>query len=113
MKITTEDFAPLSQLVKGYELQPGKHYLFIADGKKFSYDLAHALLKHFREEHPEINVAIIGTTEAKGLDVRETTLADELEALKFAWLHRTSELGFIQAFEPLCNRAIKVLRGEQ
>jgi hypothetical protein len=115
VKITTEDFAPLATLVKGYELQPGKHYLFVAGGKKFDYQLAHALVKGFQDFHPDIHAAIIG--EPGQLDVRETTLADELEALKADVLDAT-EIPNVAAvnlatFVPLLDRAIKVLRGEQ
>lgn len=116
MKLTTEDFKPLGALVKGYELEAGKHYLLIVDGRGFDYGLANALLSRLREEHPEICAHIIATIEPKKVDVRETTLADELEALvKDATDHQTipnlAEID-LSTFLPVMNRAIKALRGE-
>lgn len=117
MNITTEDFAPLAPLVKGYELQPGKCYLFVVDGRKFDYKLANSLLHHLRDEHPEISAAVIGTMEPKGIDVRETTLADQLEALVSEVTANQTIPGLAEVefpkFVSLVNRAIKALRGDR
>lgn len=114
--MTTDDFAKLAPLVTGYELQPGKHYLFIADGKKFNYDLAKALSQNMRDHHPELTVFVIGTLEPKALEIRETTLADQIVAVEREWLDEqpptpAGTQNFITAILPLLNRAIKVLQG--
>lgn len=57
-KIRVEDFDELSPLVKAYELQPGKFYLLIVEGKGFSYEAAHKMLEKVREYHPDINLFI-------------------------------------------------------
>jgi hypothetical protein len=70
-KMKVEDYKPLAALVKGYELKPDHSYLFVCDGKKFSYELANALLKNVRDNHPNIGVFIIATPKSKGIEVRE------------------------------------------
>lgn len=69
--IRVEDFTPLAKLVSAYELVPGRDYLIIADGKTFSYDLAHALFAKLREQHPELSIFVVGTLYPKGLEVSE------------------------------------------
>lgn len=66
-----EDFEPLSTLIRAYELQPGKHYIVICDGKHFSYELAHALFAGLRENHPELEIQVIATTVPKGIQIGE------------------------------------------
>lgn len=75
--IQIHDFDALSPLVKGYELQPDKVYLLIADGKKFSYELAYKLLADVREWHPEIHVCIIAAPDSNKLQLAEKK-SDEL-----------------------------------
>jgi len=70
-EMKVEDYKPLATLVKGYELKPDHSYLFVCDGKKFSYELANALLRNVRDHHPNIGVFIIATPKSKGIEVRE------------------------------------------
>lgn len=116
MNITIEDFAALSPLIKAYELQPGRHYLFVCDGKHFDYDLANALIRRLRENHPEIHGAVLASLSPKGIDVRETTLADELERLTAEVTANQTIPGLAEVefpkFVSLINRAIKTLRGD-
>jgi hypothetical protein len=120
MNITIDDFAPLSPLVKGYELDPAKHYFIICDGKKFEYKLAEALFKNIRENHPNLSIHIINTEAPKAIEVRETTLADQLDVVLKKW-ERISDFDLsngmdvvelITDLQPLLNRAIKALRGD-
>lgn len=66
-----DDFRELSSLVKGYELDPNKIYLIVCDGKDFSTGAAHSLFKNLREMHPNINIAVVGTTKPKSVKVME------------------------------------------
>jgi hypothetical protein len=67
--ITPEDFQPLAELVKTYELKPGFHYLVICDGKSFSHELANALFERARDMHPELHVEVIASLGAKGIKI--------------------------------------------
>lgn len=69
--VRVEDFSKISALVKAYELQPGKHYLVIADKRDFSFALTHNLLNDLRDNHPELDVFIIAVPDAKKIDVAE------------------------------------------
>lgn len=69
--MNVSDFTPLSPLVRAYELQPGKHYFVICDGRDFSFETASALLKDLRENHPELTVLIVATTKPKSMEVGE------------------------------------------
>ena len=111
MNITIDDFAPLAPLVKGYELDPAKHYFIICDGKKFEYKLAEALFKNIRENHPNLSVHIINTEAPKAIEVRETTLADKLAETLHGW-QNVPPMEFMGNLMPLLNRAIKALRGQ-
>lgn len=69
--VRLEDFQKIAPLVRGYELQPGKHYLIVADGKDFKFGLAHALFKELRELHPELQIHVVGTLKPSGIVVME------------------------------------------
>lgn len=117
MNLKVEDFAPLAPLVKAYELQPGKHYILVVDGRHFNYELANALLQRFHEEHPEIAAVVVATMEPKVVQVLETTLADALVAAQREWLDEqpptaAGTQNFITAILPLLNRAVNALRGQ-
>jgi DNA-binding transcriptional LysR family regulator len=66
-----EEFEKVMQLQSSYELQPGKTYLLVADGRHFNYEHVNALLARLREQHPDIHVSIIATTAPKGLELHE------------------------------------------
>src|SRR6266852_3499495 len=115
--MTTDDFAKLAPLVAGYELQPGKHYFFIADGSKFNHALAEDLSKTMREHHPQFKVFVLGTG-PDSIEIRETTLADALVAAQREWMDEqpptvAGTQNFITAILPLLNRAIKILQGDE
>jgi hypothetical protein len=115
MNITIDDFAPLGTLVKGYELDPAKHYVFIFDGKHFDRAAANSLFEKVRGEHPEMCIHIIGTQAPKAIEVLETTLANQIEAKISALDSDGSWEGIEQwdsGIKPLLNRAIKALRGD-
>lgn len=69
--VRVEDFEKIAELVRTYELQPGKHYLVIADGRHFSFELTHKLLNDLRDHHPELDVFIIAAPESKKISVAE------------------------------------------
>lgn len=116
MKITIEDFAPLSTLVRAYELQPGKHYLIVCDGKSFDFALASNLFKRVAEWHPEAVVAVVNTLAPKSVTVVETTLADEMANARPELL--TDDCGCSeclakhQSLAQLLDRAVAALRGQ-
>ena len=51
------------------EFKPGHHYLAIFDGKKFSYDQAHALLRQLEEDGVEFSLHIVGTLFPKAIEI--------------------------------------------
>lgn len=61
----------MSPLVSVYELHPDRTYLVICEGKKFSMAGAHSLMKDIRELHPELMIAIVATTDSKGIQLGE------------------------------------------
>lgn len=69
--VRVEDFKKLAALVNVYELQPGKHYLIVAEGKHFSYDLAHTLMRNILLLHPELDICIVATLYPKSIEVRK------------------------------------------
>lgn len=70
--IKVEDFLPLAKLVHAYELKPGHAYLVLVDGKTLSFELAHNLLAHARECHPDIYVSIVAVPKSpKDVEVKE------------------------------------------
>ena len=69
--IKIDDFQKIAPLVRGYELQPGKHYLIVCDGKDFKFGLAHALFKDLLDRHPEIEIHVIGTLKPNGIVAME------------------------------------------
>jgi len=69
--INIDDFAPLSKLVKGYELDPTKIYLIVLDGKDFRSLAAYNLMNDIRQMHPDINIAIIASIKPNSIEVRE------------------------------------------
>ena len=77
--LNIDDFAPLSKLVRGFELDPEKTYLLVCDAKDFSFEHAHALMKDVREMHPNINIAIVASTKSKGIEVLEKKADDSAE----------------------------------
>lgn len=75
--LKVEDFQPLAPLVSVYELKPGMHYLVVAGGKDFDYNLANSLLRDLREHHPELDVFIVATAKPKSLEVRQENVTEE------------------------------------
>lgn len=73
--INIDDFAKISPLVRGYELDPAKVYLIVCDGKDFNSGLAHSLMKDIMQMHPNLNVAVVASLKPKSIEVREK--ADE------------------------------------
>lgn len=69
--IRVEDFSPIAPLAKAYELQPGKHYLVIFDGKAFSFELAYKLLGDLRDHHPELDVFMFVTPNSNKISVAQ------------------------------------------
>jgi hypothetical protein len=69
--VNLDDFSKIAPLVRGYELQPGKHYLIVCDGKDFKFGLAHALFKNLLDLHPELQIHVVGTLKPSGIVVME------------------------------------------
>jgi len=80
MKVS--DFKPLGKLPDVYELQKGPVYLVIADGKKFSYKAAHALLQSVQNDG--VNIHIIATLHPKDLLVGTGTVEDGEDGSAYA-----------------------------
>lgn len=72
-----EDFKKLAPLVNAYELQPGKHYVVVCDGRHFDFGLANALLKHVTEMHQGLEICVIATLHPKSIEVREKDEASQ------------------------------------
>jgi hypothetical protein len=68
--MNVESLKKLAPLVSAYELIPGRNYVVLA-GKGFSYELAHALFKDVRENHPDIGIFVIVTPKSKNLEIAE------------------------------------------
>jgi len=68
--MNVESLKKLAPLVNAYELIPGRHYVVLA-GKGFSYELAHALFKDVRENHPNIGIFVIVTPKSQNLQIAE------------------------------------------
>jgi hypothetical protein len=66
------DFKALGKLPDVYEMEPGKTYLVIADGKKFSHEAAQALLRS--AEADGLSFHIIATLCPKALLVGTGTV---------------------------------------
>ena len=66
-----DDFAPLSALVKGYELRPDCAYLILFDKKGFSLGAAHSLMRDVLQLHLNIQIAMVVTPESQSIEVRE------------------------------------------
>jgi hypothetical protein len=72
--VKVEDFKALGKLPAVYELQRGFVYLVIADGKNFSYELAHSLLAKAAEDG--LSFHIITTLHPGSLKVGTGTVTD-------------------------------------
>lgn len=60
--IRVEDWKEVADLVKVYELQPGKHYLILADAKGYSVTILNKLFANLRADHPELDVLHVVAT---------------------------------------------------
>lgn len=69
--ITIDNFKPLAKLVAGYELQPGKTYLIVVDGRSFSPELAQSLFKSIRDSGVDLDIHVVATMKPKEIEVRE------------------------------------------
>ena len=68
--LTIDAFAPLSALVKGYELKPGHAYLIVLDKEHFNAGLASALMRDIRQMHPDVEIAVVATPKSRAIHVR-------------------------------------------
>lgn len=77
--VTIDNFKPLAKLVAGYELQPGKTYLIVVDGKSFSRDLALSLFQSLRDSGADFDIHVVASLHPKGIEIRES--ANERESV--------------------------------
>lgn len=80
--LNIDDFTKVMPLAKGYELDPAKVYLVVADGKDFNASAVQALMRDIRQMHPDLSIAIVATLKPKSIEIREKApgpaAADEL-----------------------------------
>jgi hypothetical protein len=59
------------KLADVYELQPGKHYIVVADGKDFPFGMLEGLFRDIRMLHPELEICIVGTMKRSKIKIME------------------------------------------
>ena len=75
---TVNDLNKLGKLRGIYEFKPGHRYLFLFEGKKFSHEHAHALLKDLELAGVEFSVHIVATLYPKSIEVHSAEKDGEI-----------------------------------
>lgn len=69
--LNIDQFSEIAALVKGYELKPGHAYLILANDKDFDLPRLQRLMYDIRQMHPNVEIAVVATADAKKIKVME------------------------------------------
>jgi hypothetical protein len=69
--VTLNDLNKIGKVTGLYELKPGVQYLVLVDGKKFSYEEAHALMHHIEDAGIDLVIHVVGTLNPERIEIHE------------------------------------------